>query len=550
MCKSDKNAVGVVGMKKRIRELFAILLVMSLMFGSFGIETRAEETSGEVEIRIISEDGGSAKPEILLYCTSYVDECTVSPGPLYFYPSGASTVDLNKIMETILLQQPGRYTCAGYIYKKGGFDGSPLSSSIINLSDNNITEVYCIVCWKPNPGYNVSISNRSSKDISVAETDLNSNGTYILSGVDNIQGQTTDGLYQITSWRGYGDNEESVIYSGDTLCIGNNIDSIFETYYNENYLQYVKPLNSASSDIIVTDNDFTRKLTVSVDKNGDGIHSDTEKQEVLIGTEGIKPSDYTVGLTFDNTDKTFKNWNYILTESSSSNDKNITSAASNSLSVDELETYRCLQIDPTFTGTISFRDSLDSGTDYSFQTGDLGTAISFPDAEKPGYTFLGWSENKDAVSPDEGCSPDDSTYTIIGNRTLYAIWEKNLYTLTWNDSVENKAEEKCYGDPITLPADPSKPGYKFLGWYGYDVTNNNDLLVKCGDPFEYSMPSKNAIMTAKWDIAYTNISAGTYYLLPGHEYQLDAALTVSGDPNNYVSGVKIYVPTSGEYTFR
>ena len=67
--------------------------------------------------------------------------------------------------------------------------------------------------------------------------------------------------------------------------------------------------------------------------------------------------------------------------------------------------------------------------------------------------------------------------------TLTSTWEKNTYKLTWVIDGVEKEETLKYGDAITAPADPTKEGYKFLGWEG--------------DKIPETMPAEDTTITLK-----------------------------------------------------
>ena len=47
---------------------------------------------------------------------------------------------------------------------------------------------------------------------------------------------------------------------------------------------------------------------------------------------------------------------------------------------------------------------------------------------------------------------------------LYAIYEPNIITLNWNDGTNITTTQCAFGETITIPAPPTRPGYKFGGW--------------------------------------------------------------------------------------
>jgi uncharacterized repeat protein (TIGR02543 family) len=88
------------------------------------------------------------------------------------------------------------------------------------------------------------------------------------------------------------------------------------------------------------------------------------------------------------------------------------------------------------------------------------TAVKPPDPSRDGYSFAGW--HRDAV-------PWNFSTPVNSNITLTAIWEllPALYTVTF-DSLGGGYVAPIVleeGDPLVLPAAPSKNGYSFIGWY-------------------------------------------------------------------------------------
>ncbi len=86
-----------------------------------------------------------------------------------------------------------------------------------------------------------------------------------------------------------------------------------------------------------------------------------------------------------------------------------------------------------------------------------------------GYISDGWTnqKNKKTVTNEEG-----STYTIVGNRTLYQVNHKvKTYTVKFYDnagktssSLNKLAKKVKEGTSVTLPSLPAKSGYESLGW--------------------------------------------------------------------------------------
>ena len=91
-------------------------------------------------------------------------------------------------------------------------------------------------------------------------------------------------------------------------------------------------------------------------------------------------------------------------------------------------------------------------------------AVRPPDPYRAGYTFTGW------CSDAGGQNPYDFETPVTKSFTLYAAWDANRYTVTFNangaDGTAPDAITADYGSSITLPTAGglSKPDEPFLGW--------------------------------------------------------------------------------------
>lgn len=98
--------------------------------------------------------------------------------------------------------------------------------------------------------------------------------------------------------------------------------------------------------------------------------------------------------------------------------------------------------------------------------------------EKEGYRFTGWYT-------DEACTNKYTGETVTDDITLYAGYEKNVFTVTLNTDGETETLTVNYGETASLP-DKTKTGYNFLGWYdesgvkydGQAVTSDLTLTAK------------------------------------------------------------------------
>ncbi len=104
---------------------------------------------------------------------------------------------------------------------------------------------------------------------------------------------------------------------------------------------------------------------------------------------------------------------------------------------------------------------------------------TLPTPTRTGYEFQGWV--------DEDGTPYASSTKVAITETLrlYSTWELGTYTITFDTKGGNAINSISghYGDAVTKPADPTKPGYLFTGW---DKTVPDTI------------PPENTTITATW----------------------------------------------------
>ncbi|MCR5361315.1 MAG: InlB B-repeat-containing protein [Bacteroidales bacterium] len=108
----------------------------------------------------------------------------------------------------------------------------------------------------------------------------------------------------------------------------------------------------------------------------------------------------------------------------------------------------------------------------SEQSITLATAVP----SRTGYNFLGWNTlaNGNGTSYTPG-----ATFSTNADVTLYAQWKKKIYTIAFDANGGTgtpEAQTKPHGDGLTLPtAEPTREGYKFVGWSTYNPNKAVDL---------------------------------------------------------------------------
>ena len=107
--------------------------------------------------------------------------------------------------------------------------------------------------------------------------------------------------------------------------------------------------------------------------------------------------------------------------------------------------------------------TIENESDYTSYTSGVG--LTLPTPTKTGYTFGGWYKETDFS--DKKIS--NITSEATGDRTYYAKWTADTYTVTYNKdggTIENESNytSYTYGTGLTLPT-PTRTGYTFGGWY-------------------------------------------------------------------------------------
>ena len=110
-----------------------------------------------------------------------------------------------------------------------------------------------------------------------------------------------------------------------------------------------------------------------------------------------------------------------------------------------------------------------------------GKDVAFPSASdmtKEGHTFGGWY-----LSNDFSGSPVTSIEsTDRGNKTYYAKWNVNQYTITFDTDGGSAVSPitQDFGSTVVKPLDPTKEGYTFTGWEPEipDTIPSSDLNIR------------------------------------------------------------------------
>lgn len=128
--------------------------------------------------------------------------------------------------------------------------------------------------------------------------------------------------------------------------------------------------------------------------------------------------------------------------------------------------YAVWEKDPPATYTISYDANGGSGAPSAqTKTADVALTLSSVKPYRSGYTFKGWATSK--YMPGAQYQPGGK-YTANVSVTLYAVWEKSSFTVSYNANGGSNApanQTKTRGRNLTLSSVvPTRANHAFLGW--------------------------------------------------------------------------------------
>lgn len=156
---------------------------------------------------------------------------------------------------------------------------------------------------------------------------------------------------------------------------------------------------------------------------------------------------------------------------------------------------------------------LDAGTDarkltstedehvYLFPTfGEIGW-LTLPCAEMTGYKFLGWTENQDTGTAYLSAYQPQKDLPEV--TTLYAAWEANKYTVTFNDrgatsANHTKSVRMTFDKAGPEIAVPAKTGYTFQGYYTEPRGKGTKYYDEAGKSVKTWTIAENTTLYAYW----------------------------------------------------
>lgn len=169
-----------------------------------------------------------------------------------------------------------------------------------------------------------------------------------------------------------------------------------------------------------------------------------------------------------------------------------------------------------------------SATVYNATTSYKFT-VSSTKPTRTGYNFLGWATSASATSASYA---GGGSITISSNTTLYAVWSKIKYTISYDANGGSGApgnQTKEYGTALTLSSTkPTRTNYNFLGWATSESATT--ATYKSGGSYTSNAAVK---LYAVWELAYivptvTGLKVNRYSKNADGTYKVDDFGTYAG----------------------
>ena len=189
--------------------------------------------------------------------------------------------------------------------------------------------------------------------------------------------------------------------------------------------------------------------------------------------------------------------------------------------------------------TYTVRYNANGGTgapDNQTKTYGVTLTLSSIKPTRTGYTFKGWATSSDGSA----AYAAGASYTENKETTLFAVWEINTYTISYDANGGCNAPEdqiKTYGQTAIISSEePFRNRYKFIGW---STSSSGDVIYQAGDNYT---ENADLALFAVWEIVPIMKMLNGYeiYDEPAREQlaeQIDG-ITTSGTGSAYVATVK------------
>ena len=190
---------------------------------------------------------------------------------------------------------------------------------------------------------------------------------------------------------------------------------------------------------------------------------------------------------------------------------------------------------PTYT--VRFDSKGGTPTPQEQTVKEDGKVIKPADPTRDNYTFTGWAK----ADNETAALWNFETETVSGDITLFARWAINTHAVTFDSDGGSAvtAQNVAHGSPATKPANPTRNGYEFDGWFSGETEWNFANAI-----------TAPITLKAKWAIVYNVIfdsDGGSE--IPPQTVRNGNKVTKPTDPTKTI-GSGLYLGTiTGNYTF-
>lgn len=151
--------------------------------------------------------------------------------------------------------------------------------------------------------------------------------------------------------------------------------------------------------------------------------------------------------------------------------------------------------------TVTFNYNYTGAPENTAVPVEIGQSVSAPEApERDMYAFVGWSVsvsgNRDNLY--------DFSQPVTGNLTLYAVWERSEYIVTFNPNYQDAQaiEVRVPAGEEAEDPDISRKGYEFAGWYEE---------AACITPADLTAVNEDITVYANWTLEEYTVSFDLNY---------------------------------------
>lgn len=166
-----------------------------------------------------------------------------------------------------------------------------------------------------------------------------------------------------------------------------------------------------------------------------------------------------------------------------------------------------------YTAAITAQEAANNATTYTLTYSTSGSASGTAPASKTGnglvtldgntgsltkvgHTFAGWSTSANQSTGTTG------SYNLTANTTLYPAFTINTYNVTYDEQGGSSVTDGTFthGGSLTYPANPTKNGYTFQGWF--DASSGGNLKTASA----VAASNANVTLFAQWSANSYNVT--------------------------------------------